>query len=217
MVQTIAAKEVTLRQLRTQFSLEPSTDPQFFKEWQDHLPELNDREKQLLDEVQSDYLYLSESQMLEPIVKMVVLSPLLRLAGFYRPPFELTAEKEVKITSEDEGTVITGRIDVLVFQPEFWVAVIEAKQAAYSLETAVPQALAYVLGNLNAAKPVFGFATNGGTFQFLKLTKQGVPKYARSDVFSIYDSRSFYTVVRVLKQMALLVSQGNGQGNDTVF
>ncbi|WP_293106420.1 hypothetical protein [Moorena sp. SIOASIH] len=54
---------------------------------------------------------------------MVIISPLLRLAGFYRHPFEITAEKEVKITSKDEGMIFTGRIDILIFQPELWVTV----------------------------------------------------------------------------------------------
>jgi len=88
MVATIAAKYITRRQLRDKFNLERTEDEQFFREWQDDLPELTDLEKQLLDEVKSDYRYLSESIMLEVIVKMVVLSLLLRLAGFYRPPFD---------------------------------------------------------------------------------------------------------------------------------
>lgn len=138
---------------------------------------------------------------------MVVLSPFLKLAGFYRPPFYVSAEKEVKIVSEDEGTIITGHIDILVFQPEFWVTVIEAKQAAYSLEAAVPQALTYMLGNPDIEKPVLGFVTNGSTFQFLKLTKQETPKYARSDLFSLYSSDGLYCVLRVLKRIAQLVTQ----------
>lgn len=131
----MVAEYITVRQLRHKFDLERTKDEQFFREWQDDLPELM-REKQLLDEVKSDYRYLSESIMLEVIVKMVVLSPLLRLAGFYRPPFDLTAEKEISISSFDEETIIKGRIDILIFKPEFWVTVIETKRTQYSLEAA---------------------------------------------------------------------------------
>ena len=207
MVQTIQAKDITLAQLTQSFGLNRTDDPQFFREWQDNLPELTDSEKQVLDEVKADYIHLSQYTLLEPLVKMVVLSPLLKLAGFYRPPFYLSAEKEVKIVSEDEGTIIAGRIDVLVFQPEFWVTVIEAKQAAYSIEAAVPQALGYMLGNPDSEKPTLGFVTNGSTFQFLKLAKQDTPKYARSDLFSLYSSDGLYSVVRVLKRIAQLVAQ----------
>jgi len=207
MVQTIQAKDITLAQLTQSFGLKRTDETQFFREWQDNLPELTDSEKQVLDEVKADYIHLSQYTLLEPLVKMVVLSPLLKLAGFYRPPFYLSAEKEVKIVSEDEGTIIAGRIDVLVFQPEFWVTVIEAKQAAYSIEAAVPQALGYMLGNPGSEKPALGFVTNGSTFQFLKLAKRDTPKYARSDLFSLYSSDGLYSVVRVLKRIAQLVAQ----------
>lgn len=207
MVQTIQAKDITLAQLTQSFGLSRTDEPQFFREWQDNLPELTDSEKQVLDEVKADYIHLSLYNLLEPLVKMVVLSPLLKLAGFYRPPFYLSAEKEVEIVSEDEGTIIAGRIDVLVFQPEFWVTVIEAKQAAYSIESAVPQALGYMLGNHDSEKPALGFVTNNSTFQFLKLAKQDTPKYARSDLFSLYNSDGLYSVVRVLKRIAQLVAQ----------
>ena len=35
--------------------------------------------------------------MVEPIVKMVVLSPLLRIADFYRPPFYILAESDAEV------------------------------------------------------------------------------------------------------------------------
>ena len=207
MVQTIQAKDITLAQLTQSFGLRRTDEPEFFREWQDNLTKLTDLEKQALDDVKADYIHLSQYTILEPLVKMVVLSPLLKLAGLYRPPFYLSAEKEVKIISEDEGTIITGRIDILVFQPEFWVTVIEAKQAAYSVEVAVPQALAYMLGNPDSEKPVLGFVTNGNTFQFLKLTKRDTPKYARSDLFSLYSSEGLYCVLKILKHIAQLVTQ----------
>ncbi len=207
MVATIAAEDITRRQLRHKFGLERTEDEQLFREWQDDLPELTDLEKQLLDDVKSDYRYLSESIMLEVIVKMVVLSPLLRLAGFYRPPFDITAEKEIDISSFNEETIIKGRIDILIFKPEFWITVIETKRTQYSLEAAIPQALAYMLSNPQPDKPVLGFVTNGSEYRFLKLTKQNTPKYAQSDLFSIDSRNDLYTALRVLKRMAQLVSQ----------
>jgi len=205
MIQTIPAKEITLAQLIQTFGLERVDDEEFFREWQDNLPELTETEQQFLAQVKTEYLHLSEYPILEPIVKMVVLSPLLRLAGFYAPPFYLSAEKETRIASEDEGTLVTGRIDVLVFTPEFWVTVVGAKKAAYSMEAAVPQALAYMLDNLTPARSVLGFVTNGSTFQFLKLTQQGRPKYARSDLFSLYSRAGIDTVLKILKRIAQLV------------
>ncbi|HCF27136.1 MAG TPA: restriction endonuclease subunit R, partial [Cyanobacteria bacterium UBA11049] len=51
------------------------------------------------------------------------------------------------IISEDEGTVVKGKIDVLVLQEQLWILVIEAKKAQFSLEPGIPQALAYMLDN----------------------------------------------------------------------
>lgn len=208
MVQTIQAQDITLPQLSERFGLERTEDEQFFREWQDDLPELSDFEKQVLDEVKGDFLHLSQYPMLEPIVKMVVLSPLLRLAGFYRPPFYLAAEQEVRISSEDEGTIVRGRIDVLICQPQFWIVVIEAKRAEYSLKVGIPQALAYMLAHPNPEKPAFGFVTNGTESIFIKLTKQNTSQYGFSNEFSLLNrGNDLYTVVSILKRLAQLVSQ----------
>ncbi|MCC5624865.1 type I restriction enzyme HsdR N-terminal domain-containing protein [Nostoc sp. CHAB 5715] len=204
MVQLIQGKDITLAQLIDEFGLQLADD-EFFSEWQQDLPELNDLEKQSLNEVKAEYLHLSKYSILEPVVKMVVLSPLLRLAGFYQPPFYIASEQEVRISSEDEGTIIRGRIDILVFHPPFWVLVIEAKRADYSLVVAIPQALAYMLADATSAKPVFGFVTNGSEFQFIKLTKQVTPRYALSYTLSLNRGDDLYTVVKVLKRLAHLI------------
>lgn len=207
MIQTIQAQKISLNDLIEKFSLERANDEQFFREWQDDLPELSDAEKQALDEVKADYRHLSRYTILEPVVKLVVLSPLLKLAGFYRPPFYLTGEKEVEIISEDEETLVKGRLDLLVFTPQFWILVIEAKGARYSLEVGIPQALTYMLGSPDSEKPAFGLVTNGTEFRFLKLVKQGTPKYAQSYLFALDSRDDLYTVLRILKRFGQLVSQ----------
>ncbi|BAY92138.1 MULTISPECIES: hypothetical protein [unclassified Tolypothrix] len=45
---------------------------------------------------------------------MVVLSPLLDLAGFYREPFLLATEESIEIAIEDKDEIVRERIDVLV-------------------------------------------------------------------------------------------------------
>ncbi|MEH2248644.1 type I restriction endonuclease [Nostoc sp.] len=205
MVQVIQGRDITLAQLIDEFGLQRADNEQFFLEWQHNLPELTDLEKQSLNQVKAEYLHLSKYPILPPVVKMVVLSPLLRLAGFYQPPFYIASEQQVKICSEDEGTIVRGRIDILVFHPPFWILVIEAKRAEYSLEVATPQALAYMLANPGNDKPTYGFLTNGREFQFIKLTKQGTPSYALSYTLSLNRSDDLHTVVKVLKRLADLV------------
>lgn len=54
MVSTIQAENVTLWELITLYGLQLVEDDQFFREWQDALPELTDQEKQLLDQINNN-------------------------------------------------------------------------------------------------------------------------------------------------------------------
>lgn len=213
MVQTIQAQKLNLFDLEEKFALEFIEDKQFFNEWQEDLPQLSDAEKQALDEIKQEYRHLYKYLILEPVVQLVVLSPLLKLAGFYKPPFYLSAEKEVRIVSEDEGTVVTGRLDLLVFTPNFWVLVIESKGAKYSLEVGIPQALAYMLDSPHSDKPVFGFVTNGIDFIFLKLINQENPQYGESYSFSLRRNNDIYTVLSILKKLSQLASQTDSESS----
>ena len=207
MVQTIPAQDITINDLKIKFSLQHTDERQFFREWQDNLPELSESEKQLLERIKTNFLNLIEySPMLENAVKMVVLSPLLDLAGFYQRPLRISTEKQVEIISEDEGTIIKGKIDVLVLQEQLWILVIEAKKAQFSLEPGIPQALAYMLDNPNPEKPIFGLVTNGSNFIFIKLIKQERSLYALSDEFTLRRANDLYIVLSILKQLGKLVS-----------
>jgi predicted type IV restriction endonuclease len=123
--------------------------------------------------------------LLENAVKLVVLSPLLSLAGFYDELFFLKTEDSIVISIEDKDEIIGGRIDILVLQQQFWLLLIESKQGSFSLVEAIPQALTYMLANPYPDQPVFGLVTNGEDFQFIKLVKQELPIYDLSDKFTL--------------------------------
>ncbi len=206
MVQTIQTTELTLYELRTKFGLQIVEDEQFFREWLDNLPEITEIEKQRLDRVKASYLNLAEYPMLEEAVKMVVVSPLLDMAGFYLPPFRLITENQVQIAIEDEETIIKGKIDILVVKERFWVLVIESKRSGISLEAGLPQALAYMLGSPNLDRPVLGMLTNGSNFQFIKLVKENSPKYGLSDAFNLRDrGNELYDVLSIMKRFAEII------------
>ena len=205
MVTNIKISNINLYELEQKFNLTFVDDDTFFPEYRHNLPQLSDTEKQTLDEVKIDFRHLSKYPVLEPIVKLVVISPLLKLAGFLSPPFYLTAEKEVKLYSEDEESSVTGKLDFLVFTPQFWILLIEAKGIKYSLEEGIPQALAYMLTNQEKDRPGFGFVTNGIDFVFLKLQQEEIPKYSESDRYSLYRQDDLQTVLRIFKRMAQLV------------
>jgi hypothetical protein len=206
MVNVLQAKDVTLTQLRDRFGVIPAVDEQFFREWQDQLPELGPEAIAALAEVKADYLHLAQYDLLEPIVKMVVLSPILRLAGFYRDPFYVLAEKKVELLSEDEDLLVRGQVDLLAFYPKIWVISIEAKRSYYSLEAAIPQALFYMLGQADTGRSAFGLVTNGREFQFLKLVKGDVSAYGLSYTLSLNREGDLARVVQGLRRLAQLVT-----------
>ncbi|MEH1945423.1 MAG: restriction endonuclease subunit R [Nostoc sp.] len=208
MIQVIQAQNVTLAYFKKKFALYKSEDEQFFTEWFDYIPEVSELEKQYLDRVKNNYLnVLENAPLLEEAVKLVVLSPLLDLAGFYDEPFYMRGEESIEISAEDEGEIIRGRIDVLVIQEQFWLLVIESKRSSFSLLEAIPQALVYMLTNPNQDKPTFGLVTNGSNFTFLKLTKENQPKYAMSDQFTLLKRKSeLYQVLSVLKNLSQSLS-----------
>jgi len=208
MVQLIQAQNVGLAYLEERFSLQLAEDEAFFPEWFENLPEIADLEKPDLDKIKLHFLRLVKYPPLsEETVKLVVLSPLLNLAGFYDEPFYMRGEQSIEISAEDEGEIIRGRIDILVIQEKLWLLVIESKRSSFSLLEAIPQALVYMLANPNQDKPTFGLVTNGSNFIFIKLTKQNIPKYALSDEFTMLKIKSeLYQVLSVLKNLSQILS-----------
>ncbi len=98
MTTTLPATEVTLRTLKQTLNLQPATDTQFFSEWQQQLPPISQIEQHALDRVKGNFLDLLEDPpALENSVKMVILAPLLDLAGFYRRPFRITTETSIAV------------------------------------------------------------------------------------------------------------------------
>ncbi len=201
MPQTSKAREVDLELLQEDFGLVYLRDRKLFVEGSIELPTLTVAEMELLDEVNDEFSYLSTKDALEPIVKMVVLSPLLRIAGFFRPPFKITAEKKVELVTEDEGLIVRGLIDLLVFYNQIWVVSIEAKRAEYSLKVAFPQVLTYMLASPTPQPIVSGLVTNGSEFRFIQLHKGEKPTYVMSDLLAIDRGDDLYRVAQILKYL----------------
>ncbi len=201
MVQTIAIEKVTIYELEQAFGLQQVEDVAFFGEWQENLPPLTTAEQQRLERVRAAYINLERRSMLENTVKLAILAPLLDLAGFFLPPFYVDTEKEVQIVAEDAGVQLRGRLDVLVLNDQFWVLVIEAKRAEFSLKVGIPQALAYMLAAPQSGKPLYGLVTNGNSFMFLKIVWQSQPLYARSKEFLLNQDQGLEKTLQIMKRL----------------
>ncbi|MGH7998976.1 MAG: restriction endonuclease subunit R [Brasilonema sp.] len=208
MTQTIQAKDIDLRYLIDNFSIQLVLDDQFFREWQEDLPEITDLDKQLLDKVKAGYFnLLNYPPLLEDVVRMAILDPILFIGDFYLAPFYVKSEESIDIIDEDEGVIIKGKIDTLVLRDKLWVMIIESKKADYSIEKGLAQILAYMLGNPYPDKLSFGLIATGSEFIFVKLVKGSQPRYALSKGFLMRNpGNDLYDVLRILKRLTQLVS-----------
>ena len=200
MTKTLQAKDINLRYLIDNFGIQLVLDEQFFREWQEELPQLTDLDKQLLDKVKAGYLnLLNYPPLLEDVVRMAIVDPILFIGDFYLSPFYVKSEESIDIAVPDEDLIIKGRMDILVLKDQFWVMIIESKKASFSIEEGLAQILSYMLGNPHPDKPSFGLIATGSEFIFVKLAKEKPPFYALSKGFLIRNpGNELYDVLRIL-------------------
>jgi len=206
MTTTLAIERLTLSDLEQRFGLEETQDPNFFREWQESLPELSDLERDRLARVRAEYTNLERRSLLEKTVELVVLAPLLDLAGFFLPPFYIETEKPIEVTLEDEDVKLRGRLDILILRDRLWVLAIESKRAEFSLKVGIPQLLGYMLLADTAQSVRYGFVTNGESFLFLKLATGDSPCFSRSKVFLLGQDSGLEIVQQILKHLANLLA-----------
>lgn len=207
MVQAIPISEkTTLKYLRDRFNLQRREDSEFFPEWFTHLPDLSNPDQAFLQRIRERYFYqLDEGTLLEGGVKMMMVAPLLDVAGFYDPPFKTLFESSVAIAVETEAEILQGRINALVVQNQFWVWVLEAKRTTFSLSLGIPQALAYMLANPQSQQPTYGILTSGEDFIFIKLIQQLPPVYGLSRKFSLLNPGDLQDVLRIMRRIGVVI------------
>ena len=139
-------------------------DDEFFTEWFEDLPELSDTEKVALSSIRQRYVYhRNDGPLLEGTVNLVVVSPLLTVAGFLDPPFKIRSPESVKISIDDPDEIIKGLIDVLVVQEQLWIVVVGSKRNTIPVTAALPQILAYMMAGLSGNEPIFGLVRGKGS------------------------------------------------------
>lgn len=202
----------SLLEVETKFSAQQAISDRFFSEWDEDLPELTEVEKERCNLLKERYLYhRHHGHISEGLVNQIAIAPLLEMAGFYDPPFDIRAEYPVQLESiefdENEETIYQGRIDTLVIHKKLWVLVIESKGQAFSIESGMAQALTYMLDSPNQSQPTYGFISNGGFSIFLKVVKDEVRQYQFSNDFSLYNRRTneLLSVLQILKKISRLL------------
>ncbi len=205
-MQTLAITDYidSLAEVEAQLGLSRNDDPSFFPEWSSDLTALSLAEQQRLDLIKHGYLYHRQyGHLLEGAVNFIVIAPLLKMAGFYDPPFHLRSEASVRIELPDEtDTVYQGRIDSLMLQDHLWIILVESKRTSFSVDVALPQAIAYMAAKPRSPAPTFALVSNGAYSMFVKL--QG-DQYGFSDDFSLHRRQNeLHTVLQVLDRLKVI-------------
>jgi len=205
---------LSLRDLRDTFGLIRDYSDPFFAQWLDRVEPLSEYEDQVLARLKSNYQNIMETNPLEEVIKLVVVAPLLDLAGFYQAPFAIRTEVSTKLVILDGEQTFTGSIDVLVVQQKFWILVIESKQSRFDVMSGVPQALSYMLSQPAAAQNPngfnhtrFGMVTNGREVVFLKLDPGQYAHQEKVSQTPIYSQSKVYQVIET-KQDLTQILQG---------
>ncbi|NET58895.1 MAG: restriction endonuclease subunit R [Symploca sp. SIO2E6] len=204
---TILAQKLTLKQVHQFLKLNKLANGSFTPLLS--LEPLTEFEQQELAQIRDDFEnYLIEGKVLEGQVKLLVIAPLLRLAGFYRSPVKISLEQDIDmIVVEDQDTKITGRFDLLAVNQEhpttrdiaFWLLVIESKNSSINSLEGLPQLLTYAHQSLKHQKLVWGLSTNGTDYRFV-LIKPGNPStYQQMPLLNLMDGESAVLLLQVLK------------------
>jgi hypothetical protein len=202
---TLQARNLTLDEVHQLLNLQPSLQRVRFGEVLD-LPELTDWEGAEMEQIRIDFqAYWQAGRVLEGQVQMLVLAPLLRLAGFYRSPIQLSLEQAIaEITIEDQDLTIAGRLDLLAVRRSLttplWILVVESKNSQIDALNGLPQLLTYASRTLSHQRSVWGLVTNGISYYFTRLSTDGSQQtYQLLPELNLLDVDRALVLLQVLK------------------
>jgi hypothetical protein len=101
---TVAVTDVihSLKDLQQRFNLQQATDDNFFPEWQEPRPELTVQERAAIGQIKQRYDYHRlDGLLLEGTVDLIVVSPLLAVAGLLDPPFRIKSPHGITLELPD--------------------------------------------------------------------------------------------------------------------
>ena len=211
MTQNLEASQLSLNDVRRLLKLERQTEGSFTDFLS--LEPLTDFEKQELLLIRNHFWHhLEAGKVSAKLVKFLVLSPLMRLTGFFDIPVVLTMEDSIPIEVEDKDTLIKGRLDILaVNQPDaelavarFWILVVEAKNSAIAPLVGLPQLLTYAYKSLQRQSSVWGLTTNGESYRFVRVTRGNPCTYQILPELNLIDKERSHLLAQVLKAICKL-------------
>jgi hypothetical protein len=211
MTQNLESSQLSLNDVRRLLKLERQTGGSFTNFVP--LEPLTDFEQQELLLIRNLFWrHLEAGKVSAKLVKFLVLSPLMRLAGFFDIPIVLTMEDSIPIEVEDKDILIKGRLDILaVNQPDaelaatqFWILVVEAKNSTIAPLAGLPQLLTYTYKSLQQQSSVWGLTTNGESYRFVRMTRGNPCTYQILPELNLIDKDRSLLLAQVLKAICKL-------------
>ena len=206
---TLQARNLSLNDIHRILGIQPLYNGSFTSLLT--LEPLTEDQQRELGQIQEEFRYWSEGKVLEGQVRLVSVAPLLRLAGFNRPPIKLRVEEDIaRIYIENEDTYITGRFDIIAVNKStansipLWILVIESKNTEADVSTGLPQLLAYAFTSLEHQESVWGLVTNGNLYQFLHIQQGSPPTYQFMPILSFLEREPTQTLLQILKAIIQL-------------
>ncbi|MGF1672146.1 MAG: type I restriction endonuclease subunit R [Rivularia sp. (in: cyanobacteria)] len=206
----------SFKDLKRSFNLEQSKDLAFFSELSEELQELSQEEKAGVGKIKKRFDYQQEDGfLLEGTVNLLVVSPLLELAGFLDEPYQIRSPFGVELVIDDTVETLRGFIDALVVNNNLWILSLESKRSAIPVGVALPQLFAYMLAQPRQGNLAFGLATNGDEFIFLKLDLSAEqPLYGFSRAYSLLPvNHELDIVLKILKRLGNAVAETETKEN----
>jgi hypothetical protein len=109
MVSTVGITDTikSLSDLQTRCNLHQAEDENFFNEWLTDLPQLNPQEQSGITRIKRRYDYHRvDGLLLEGTINLLVVSPLLELAGFLDSPYRIRSPYGINLEIEEPETTI---------------------------------------------------------------------------------------------------------------
>ena len=208
----INAKNLTLGEVHRLFGLQKQYNSSFTSLLS--LEDITEHEQQELIQIRDDFDdYISTDRVSEGLVQALTTFPLMRLAGFYRPPIKISLEQDIaEISIEDEDIIIKGRFDILAVnklkslrsETSFWVLVIETKNSGINAFMGLSQLLTYAYQNLKYQDAIWGLTTNGMEYQFVNIRRGNSPSYQLMPLLNLMEPESSVVLLQVLKAICKL-------------
>jgi hypothetical protein len=209
---TLQAKNLTLEEVHQYLKLQRSLARPTYGELL-RLEAVTEFERQEIEQIRLDFqAYWQAGKVLESQIQLLVVGPLLRLAGFYRTPINLTLEQAMtpgrsetiaEIEIVDDDRTIGGRLDLLAAQrggdTPFWILVVESKNSQVEALNGLPQLLTYATEGLKTQEAVWGLTTNGISYYFVQLLAGAVVRYQLLPELNLFDPDRSLQLLQVLK------------------